>query len=254
MIHISEAPADLQHLEAGYPAAGTERTLLQSMMDSPKTFDYDTEEELKFEVELRAATVKAAIELDHSGMAFAVFRKARCNPAYWNRTDEGGFLLKEGVDACDAVRNIYEEGEKYATECATAILIVQYKAVLSVYPDALFNQVFPKIQLMNWHYVEPVFRGVGLMTNTTVYFPGDRQYFMNPDVNPLTPEWQGENVILLEGDRYYGHGVGIHNADAIIHDLNGNRVHDPKESAYLLQMAGRPDYSKLWKYKKEFTR
>lgn len=245
MIRINGSPADVARLADAYPPNGMERSVFQAMSGSGQDLDFDSEEALRFEVELRAATVNAAVGLFHSGMEFAVFRKSKCNPAYWDRTPEGGFLLKERAAAGEAIRDIYENGRKYATECATAILIVFYKAMLAVYPEPLFNEVFSQIELMDWHRVDPLFRGVAVMSPADSFFSGDRQYFKNPDVNPVTPEWQGENVIVLGGGLYYGHGIGIQNGAVMIRELNRNRVRGATESAYLQQKAGRPDYRKL---------
>ena len=77
------------------------------------------------------------------------------------------------------------------------------------------------------------------------YIPGDRRYFVNPDVDPLTPQWQGENVIDLDGELYYGHGIGIYNAETIIKELNKNRSEGADESARLKDSAGRPNFKKL---------
>ena len=79
-----------------------------------------------------------------------------------------------------------------------------------------------------------------------MYLPGDRRYFANPDVDPLTPQWQGENVIDLSGDKYYGHGLGVHNAEAIVRALNENRSEDADESAHLLDSAGLPNFKRLF--------
>lgn len=246
MIQIAENPENIKILENQYPQGSTERAVLQIVSGSAKTYTYRSMEFLQFELELRAATVSASIELDHSGMEFAVFRKSRCNPAYWTRTPEGGFLLKNGSKPSDAILDIYRNGPSYATECATAILIVFYRAVLDVFQDALFDRVFRKIQLMNWHHVAPVFESVARMEAASDFLPGDRRYFMNPDVNPITPEWQGENVIMLDDDLYYGHGVGIQNAASIIKALNSNRVKNARKSAYLMKLVGRPDFQALF--------
>lgn len=245
MITIAGAPAQPARIESALPQGSAERTILERMGESSHHYAFDSEQELIFELALRAATVDAARELDRSGMDFAVFRKSRCNPAYWHRTDEGGFRLKDGVSASEAIRDIYNNGPKYATECATAMLIVFYKAVLAVLPDALFDKTFPEIELMNWHHVDPLFRGVGLMAVRDGFLPGDRRYFINPDVDPETPEWQGENVIDLGDGTYYGHGIGIMDADSMITSLNENRSHGADTSAYLLERAGRPDYRRL---------
>ena len=77
------------------------------------------------------------------------------------------------------------------------------------------------------------------------YLPGDCRYFNNPDVDPLTPEWQGQNAIDLSGGMYYGHGIGIKTADKIIEILNHNRIQDSTTSAYLMDMATRPGFMHL---------
>lgn len=247
MIQIAGNPMDAQSLETQYPQGSTERAVLQILSGSEKTYTYDSADALRFELALRAATVAVARELDRSGMDFAVFRKSRCNPDYWTRTADGGFLLKRGAESGAAIRDIYQNGSLYATECATAILIVFYKAVLDVFQDALFNQTFPTIQLMNWRHVASVFESVGLMRPVADALPGDRRYFINPDVDPVTPEWQGENVILLDDGLYYGHGIGIRDADAIVRALNRARAEDANQSAYLMKSAGRPDFHKLFR-------
>ncbi|MDR3553063.1 MAG: protein-glutamine gamma-glutamyltransferase [Clostridia bacterium] len=246
MIQISGKPLDLQTLESEYPRSGPEWPILEAMSSSRENYGYASLDQLRFELKMRMATVKAARELDQSDMDFAIFRKSRCNPAYWSRTDNGGFVLKNGVRPSEAIRDIYLNGSQYATECATAMLIVFYKAVLDVVPDALFDRMFPEIELMDWRHVDPLFRNVGLMRSSGDFFAGDRRYFMNPDVNPETPEWQGENVIVLGPDSYNRHGIGIHKGATMIRELNKNRVGGAEQSAYLLDRAGRPDYTKIW--------
>jgi ubiquitin len=74
---------------------------------------------------------------------------------------------------------------------------------------------------MNWHYDRDL--GVVYSQGPGDFFPGDCRYFKNPDVNPETPQWQGENVIDLNDGKYYGHGIGIRTADEIINALNERR-------------------------------
>ena len=231
----------------GIREGGTEQQVLSQLAGSSQRFDYDSTEQLLFELRLRAATVAASKELDRSGMGFAIFRKSKCNPEFWERTGEGGFLLKSGAKPGEAILDIFRNGRKYATECATAMVIVYYRALLDVLGEEKFDRLFPKIQLMNWHHLDRLLLDVGLMKKYPLYLPGDRRYFANPDVDPLTPEWQGENVIDLDGTLYYGHGIGIRNAEAIIRALNKNRIEDADDSAYLMDSAGRPDYKKLYR-------
>ena len=70
--------------------------------------------------------MNAAHALNKSGMGFDVFHKSKCNEDYWFRTDNGGFRLKSGIKGSDAINDIYQNGRKYKTECATAMVIVIY--------------------------------------------------------------------------------------------------------------------------------
>lgn len=245
MILISNKPVDIRTIMAEYPARSVERLIINKMDISSHPYAYKTLNELRFELRLRKEIVEASKALNNSRMAFDTFRKSRCNPQYWNRTDEGGFKLKENAKASDAINDIFANGRKYGTECATAMVIVYYKALLNVYSERLFNKIFKKIHLMNWHYLDPLLAETGFLRDKEDYLPGDRRYFMNPDVSPETPYWQGENVIDLGNGMYYGHGVGIYNADVFIRVLNRNRRESGGESAYLLDSVGRPNFKKL---------
>lgn len=252
MIIVAGAPFSPQTLERGYRQQSAARLILREMSESAYEFKFDSEDELRFEIELRAATVTAAVRLHNSGMGFAVFRKSRCNTAFWERADNGGFIKRRGVLASDAIDDIFKNGPKYATECATAMVIVYYKALLTVFPTALFNKLFEHIELMNWRQLDPLLDGIGSLGYRDGFLPGDRLYFRNPDVNPQTPEWKGENVIMLGPDLYYGHGVGVTDAENIIKALNKNRVRGSTQSAYLIKRAGRPNFKKLFRIKNNY--
>ncbi len=244
MIVIGGSPAQPELL-ATLPSNGTEKQIVGILSASAARYDYDSADQLKFELRLRSEIVGAARSLDRSGMDFEIFRKSRCNPAYWNRTSEGGFVLKSGVSPSGAIRDIYRNGSRYATECATAMVIVYYGALLAVFGPNRFDRLFPRIELMNWHHLDRLLSDIGLMRKRPDYLAGDRRYFSNPDVDPLTPEWQGENVIDLNGKLYYGHGAGLMNADAMVRMLNENRTDGATESAYLMDSAGYPDFKNL---------
>lgn len=233
-------------LLSSYLPGSTEHRTAEIMIASPHSYSFASDGELKFELSLRRETVSAAYALDKSGMDFEIFRKSRCNSACWDRLLDGGFRLRRGIEPARAIEDIYRHGPKYATECATAMVIVYYKAILSVFSAERFNRVFPSITLMNWHRIDPLMTGIALIRKEADYFPGDRRYFANPDVDPSTPEWQGENVIDLNGTLYYGHGVGIYKAGDIIRMLNQNRAEGADETAYLVDGAGRPDFHGLY--------
>lgn len=245
MIVIADKDMRQADLEAEFEEKGVEREIINILVSSQKQYFYDSLDQFEIELRLRKEIILASYELYNSGLGFAVFRKTKCNPAYWNRTGDGGFVLKANVKPSDAILDIFKNGSKYSTECATAMMIVYYRALLNVYAENLFNKTFPKIELMNWHRIDSLLREVGVMKQREDYLPGDRRYFKNPDVNPLTPQWQGENVIDLGNGLYYGHGIGINNANIIIQELNKNRDENADESARLLDSAGRPDFKRL---------
>lgn len=246
MILINNRPADTATLMKIYPENSTESKILRAFLSDEGGHSFSSEERLDFELKLRSEIVRAAEALSRSRLAFRVFRETFCNKEYWDRMPDGGFALKASVKPSEAIRDIYKNSHKYGTECATAMLIVYYKALLEVFGDEAFDQTFTKIYLMNWHRIEPLLREVGLMGKTDIYLPGDRRYFKNPDVDPATPEWQGENVIDLGGGFYYGHGAGRHRAESFIRMLNRNRIEDADESAYLMDTVGNPNYDKLY--------
>ncbi|MDR0838380.1 MAG: protein-glutamine gamma-glutamyltransferase, partial [Oscillospiraceae bacterium] len=159
---------------------------------------------------------------------------------------DGGFEVRRGASPSAAIRDIYENGRMYGTECATAMQLVYYGALLDTVPETAFDRQFSGLQLMNWHDISPALRETGLMSRRADYLPGDRRYFANPDVNLETPEWQGENVIDMGDGTFYGHGMGRYRADEIVSELNRNRRPGSARAAYLMNSAGRPDFERLF--------
>lgn len=244
MIQISGSMLDLGTIAEQYPPEGVERKIIHILSSSSSVYRYNSTGQLKFEINLRKSIINASIQLNRSRFSFEIFRKSRCNPRFWDRTEEGGFALKEGVMPSDGINDIYINGSKYATECATAIVIVFCKAVVDIYPRELSNEILSGLYLMNWQHLDPDL-GIEYYRNPEDFLPGDCRYFKNPDVNPETPEWQGENAIDLGNGTFYGHGIGIRTADGIIEALNRHREEGSETSAYLLEAATRPDFKHL---------
>ena len=245
MYIISGNTFSISEIANEYDENSVEKQLLEKMSASSEKYSYDSLEQLKFELNLRRNIVNAAVSLNSSDLSFAVFKKARCNPAYWNRTPNGGFLLKEGINSGEAINDIFINGDNYATECATALMIVYYKALLDTYGDELFGKQFARIYLMGWYVTEPLLEAVAFIHPAADMLLGDRGYFNNPEYDTSAPEWEGENIIVLPDSLYYGHGIGITTADEIIRDLNSRRRNYASRSAYLLDSVGRPDFNKL---------
>ncbi len=244
MISIANGGFDMDGFIDTYQPDSFGMGILKRMHEGSEGFNYRSPEQLAFEIKLRRNLVNAARDLNGSGFAFRVFRKSMCNEEYWNRTGNGGFELRNGVKPYDAIRDIYVHGTRYGTECATAIVIVVYKALADAMPETLFNRLFPDIYLMDWQNLDPKL-GIEDYHRDPVYLPGDCRYFKNPDVNPMTPEWQGENVIDLGNGLYWGHGIGIGNAERMIYVLNRKRIPGSDRTAYLMDSVRRPDFKYL---------
>ncbi|RJE84400.1 protein-glutamine gamma-glutamyltransferase [Paenibacillus sp. 1011MAR3C5] len=217
-----------------------ERKTLRQKQGSPVMYGYRSLEALLFELKMRTNIVEAAKAMYQSGVSFATFSNSRCNGRYWIRTPDGGFLLRPGVPPSVGVRDIFEQGHLYAFECAGAIIIMLYKAVLETIGEAAFNRHFQRLFLRDWQYD----RDLRLTTsnNLNETYAGDVMYFKNPDHDPGSPEWQGENVIKLDDNLFFGHGIGIGTGQEIIAQLNRARVPGSMVSAYLQDLVLRPDF------------
>lgn len=244
MIAIGGSRIDALPDFPGFEPDALQRGILDTMRKSAETYAYETAGELAFELRLRKALVESARALARSGMAFEVFRDARANPEYWEVTGEGGFRLKPGARPSEAVRDIFRSGRLYGTECATAMVIVYYRAMLDVMPDEQFDQLFGGIYLFDWERLDSNLM-LGDHRRIADELPGDARYFVNPDVDPLHPEWQGENAFYLGGGQYYGHGIGVAGAERILRALNGGRREGATREAYLLPGGKRQDYRRL---------
>ncbi|MBP1157598.1 MULTISPECIES: protein-glutamine gamma-glutamyltransferase [unclassified Paenibacillus] len=220
--------------------APLELIIFEQKNRSGTPFHYESMESLRFELRLRAAIVDSSVSMQKSEVTFRSFKKSYCNEAYWTRNENGGFQQKPFVRPSDAVRDIYVNGHLYGFECATAVIIVLYKAVLETIGTGAFDRLFANLYLYSWRHDSD-------LRLITTYgeqdsFPGDILYFKNPDVDPEMMEWQGENAIKLQTDLYFGHGIGIKNAEGIITKLNRHRKPGSTESAYLLPEATYPNF------------
>ena len=229
-------------LISSVPTDNIERIIIQKMHESPIDYAYSSIYELAFELKLRKNIIMSARAMNQSQADFEIFANARCNPRYWNLTKVGGFQLRSDVLPSDAIQDINKNGSLYAFECATAKVIIYYQAVLNSLGEDLFNQFFKNLYLYSWHFDSDL----GIKSFPAQHFlPGDVVYFNNPDVNPETSWWRGENTVVLEDDSYFGHGMGIMTRDKIIQALNKRRIPNSKQSAYLMDQVTRPNFTHL---------
>ncbi|RBW70670.1 protein-glutamine gamma-glutamyltransferase [Bacillus taeanensis] len=250
MINIRGEIFSLDELNSFLPLNEQEKEIAKKMAKHLTVYYYPTVSELHFEIEIRLQIIKAAHALFNSRAEFATFYRSRCNDVYWELTTKGGFQLKQDAQPAQAVVNIFKDGTNYAFECATAMMIVFYKAVLEVIGAGRFNNLFRNLLLWDWNY-DP---DLDVKTvRTTEYLPGDVLYFKNPDVHPKLPHWQGENAVNLGNGSYYGHGIGIESAEKMIEMLNKQRKPEAEQSAYLLEQATRPNFRSLYYKARRFN-
>ncbi len=227
-----------------WSSGSIERMIFQRIIEDTIIYSYQSIGELSFELKLRKNILLSARAMNQSNVRFESFSKSFCNPQYWHLMKSGGFLLLNGEKPSDAIKDIYTNSLQYAFECATAILIIYYHAILNVLGESLFNQFFQNIYLYGWH-ADP---DLGInATYTTHLLPGDVVYFNNPDFDPKTPYWRGENAVVLGDGTYFGHGLGILTADQMILALNQVRKTGSNQSAYLTNKIGRPSFTYLAK-------
>ncbi|MCX7710632.1 MAG: protein-glutamine gamma-glutamyltransferase [Clostridia bacterium] len=244
MILVAGTSISADILLEKYPPGSVQGITAQIMSSSSQPYVYDSMHQLDFELALRKSIVDASIALFRSNFAFRTFRESECNPMFWERTEEGGFLLKPGVKPSAAIRDIFINSRAYGTECATAIVILYYAALLNILPEERFDQLFPIIHLMDWQYLDYDL-GIHQAKIYNESLPGDCRYFKNPDVDPITPEWQGENAIDLGNGTLYGHGIGIRTPDQFIEILNRYRIGGSQVSAFLTDSVTRPGFKLL---------
>lgn len=217
--------------------------IVKQMADYTTKYEFESIDQLKFELLFRINTLKAAMELNGSKAKFTTFQYAFCNPKYWYRLSNGGFLLKNGVLPSIAILDILKNGRFYAFECSTAIAIVLYLSTLYSIGPKLFDRFFDRLYLMDWQFDEdlPIYQ-----KQSNDFLQGDVLHFNNPEFDPKQPHWRAENVVFFGDDRYYGHGIGIKSAETIIGFLNTKRKPKATKTAYLMSQITRPVYRNLY--------
>lgn len=223
----------------------TKNKILTELYENQEVFTYQTVEQLEFDIALRYHLIIGSQKLFYSGFQFRDFYSSYCNQNYWIRTPVGGFKLQPNQRASTALLDIFSNGQLYGTECATAIMIIIYYALLNVMREEDFDRVFQNLLLYTWNYEN----SLKLKTIYQNHFvSGDIVYFKNPQVHPLTPQWQGENTVFLGNDYFYGHGAGINTAEHIIMKLNNNRIPGAYKSAYITDHVTRIDSNQMSRF------
>ncbi|WP_249597392.1 protein-glutamine gamma-glutamyltransferase [Peribacillus frigoritolerans] len=229
MIKINHKWLDVSQIQPGTASAKSLETL-QCLAEVSNVFEYRNFGDFNFEIQLRNRVIEAAIALDKSGPEFSTLEESQSNQRYWHLSKDGTFTLQPGILPHAALVDIFMNGGLYAFECGTAIVVTFLKAILDLIGPRNFDYLFSDLFLYDWR--PP--RNMALIVHQgRDYSPGDCVYFKNPDHDLATPEWQGENAILLGRNLFYGHGIGITTAKGIIDELNSNRKPFATISAFL---------------------
>ncbi|GGH80794.1 protein-glutamine gamma-glutamyltransferase [Pullulanibacillus pueri] len=237
MLFIQGQPFSVERAQTLAPSTPYSDAIISSMVENPDPFLFAYQDLFKFAVILRSNIVDAAKALSTSHASFETFYRTRGNPSYWTISNEGGLQLRPSVRPSEAIMDISNAGQHYGFECATAMEIVLLTGILkTIGPDG-FDQLYANLYLWDWNDVPHLPLTIEPVTQHGV--PGDVRYFKNPDVSPQHMAFQGENVIVLPNEQYYGHGIGIGGKAFMISHLNQARRPGAERSAYLMPRATR---------------
>ncbi|MBO1510782.1 protein-glutamine gamma-glutamyltransferase [Metabacillus bambusae] len=224
-----------------------ENEIIDRMSQYQERYLFLNDDHFQFVLHLRSAIIHASRSLFTSKAKFTTFETSHCNERFWRLTNQGGFKLKEGIRPSDAINDIFQNGVLYGFECATAMVIIYYKAVLDSINFAQFNRIYLGMYLRDWQSDDdlPIYTRRG-----NDYLPGDCLYFNNPQFNPKTPQWRGTNAMDLGNKLFFAHGIGIKTAEGILEALNKRRNPHATEFAYLLSQVTRLDDYYLYQFAK----
>ncbi|MFC1707569.1 hypothetical protein ACFL59_12270, partial [Planctomycetota bacterium] len=220
---------------------------------------------LRDRVAIGAAMVDASYAMSEAEHRFGGLE---FNLGAWQIEDEdeeydhgmGVMVPAPGIPPSVALRDIFNNPKLYQFECATALTIVRYKAILDLVGDKDFDRICPDLRVGPWEaedHAKKTWKVSGQAARGNEVAadergqaqvkPGEYTYFKNWDVSKSGFEggWQGENVISLGEGLYYGHPFGVISGEDIVEYLNGHRKADSPRSASLLDIRARIDASIL---------
>lgn len=238
MIKVSGTTFHWDELMDKISVSNEGRPILKKLDKSSTVYSYLTFQDLESTILIREHIIEAAKKLNNSNAIFATFENTKANDKYWTVTEQGGIRLREGVMPSAAISDVFKNGNEYAFECATAMTIVYYDALIQYLGAEAFNNYFKNLYLYSWLTDSDLVLKVVTETDP---IPGDVVYFENPD--NIKPQWQGENSVYLGDGLYYGHGMGILSANEMIKKLNTLGESD-KEDAYILDKIVRPSFDR----------
>lgn len=209
-------------------------------------------EALRDRLKIGTALVSAAEEMAGAKHDFAIVESQNFNSPLWKPMGGGTFAVAENVRPSDAVRDIFQNPHSYKFECATAIMIVHYKAMLELLGPKDFDEACKNLKIGAWEREDTLDAnweqegGSNLVATTESkkkVHAGDYTYFKNFDVSERGEHggWAGENVIALGANAngvqmFYAHPFGIVSGEEIVKHLNEYRKEGSQREAKQVQL------------------
>lgn len=215
-------------------------------------------EALRDRIKVGAAIVSACRDMDAASHDFALTDDQTFSKKYWvpDERVESAFSLKPGSSPSAALLDIFADPKRYKFECATAMVIVHYKALLDLLGSSEFDKRCRGLRIGPWvteDYLAKQQKRDGKVEEASAerraeLKPGDYTYIMNWDVSAAGRDggWAGENVIYLGGDLFYGHPFGIAEEGVIVDHLNTLRKARAKRSASMMDLQMQLDTKIPW--------
>jgi len=184
------------------------------------------------------------------------FGDLEVNPVCWDIDEEDPttMYLNPDFPPSVALMDIFNNPDLYQFECATALVILRYRAMLDLIGEEDFNRIASDLRIGVWDqedHAAKVWEVTGRSAggedvpmaqgDKSRVTPGDYTYFKNWDVSPeaFRGGWQGENVIYLGDGMYYGHPFRVISGEKIVAYLNKHRNPGSARSASLLDLHAR---------------
>ncbi|MFH1809672.1 MAG: hypothetical protein ABIJ09_13075 [Pseudomonadota bacterium] len=178
-----------------------------------KALGVDGTEDLVF----RKHVVDAAYALAAGGASFSGHHSTdKVNKTLWTMGYGGKMAVRKFMPdgsigkPSAALRDIFENGQQYGFECATAMMVIYHKAILDHIGDAAFDKLFSEPRMLaffRWDIEDSDFKDVKRLTMKPMpLVPGSHYYYKNPDASDANSAFGGENVIYLGDGKYYAHG------------------------------------------------
>jgi hypothetical protein len=176
----------------------------------------------KEDLVFRQRVVEAAHDLAAGGAQFSPSHQSdKVNSALWTMGYGGKIQARKFLPndqlgkPSAALQDIFDNGNAYAFECATAMMVIYHKAILDHIGadkfDALFSQ--PRmLSFFRWSIEDEDYTKVKKLVEDDKIIkqppkPGAHYYFLNPDASDENSAFGGENVLYLGDGTYYAHGI-----------------------------------------------